>query len=315
MKKILFIAAILIFSSLSCFNGINDAYDAKWGPVIIYVAGGSFQRDGTSTNISTVSSFYMSQTEVTRAQFVAVTGLADPSDTAVSSTLDCPVQKVSWYHALVYCNRLSMLEGRTPVYSISGSTDPSVWIGTTGGIVPVVGSSAGDKAVWDAAVADFNADGYRLPTEMEWMWAAMGGTSGSGYTSPVYLTGYSKAFAGSNGSNIVGNYAWYVLNSGVGGTSVAPLKTHPVGAKLPNELGLYDMSGNVMEWCWDHWDGSAAYPGGSLTDYFNVSGNYRALRNCNFTEPGAQATVATRQTIGYDTYVQLNGIGFRVVHR
>ncbi len=310
MKNILFIAAILIFSSLSCFNGINDAYDAKGGPVIIYIAGGSFQRDGTSTNISTVSSFYMSQTEVTRAQFVAVTGLADPSDTAVSSTLDCPVQKVSWYHALVYCNRLSMLEGRTPVYSISGSTDPSDW-----GAIPV--SSNG---TWNSVICNWSADGFRLPTEMEWMWAAMGGSSGSGYTSPVYLTGYSKLFAGSNGSNSIGNYVWYDQNSGVGGTSSAPLATHSVGIKLTNELGLCDMSGNVWEWCWD-WVNSSGWPsydtainGTTQIDYQGTAlGTLRIVRGGPYGSDFSNCTVARRYDANPgNVYIS---VGFRVVHR
>ena len=81
-------------------------------------------------------------------------------------------------------------------------------------------------------------------------------------------TGYLKAFAGSTGSNTIGDYAWYYSNAGS--------TTHPVGTKPANELGLHDMSGNVWEWCWDWW--GAPYPTGPLTNYRGAaSGTYRGL--------------------------------------
>jgi len=199
-----------------------------------YVPAGSFQRDGTPANISTVTTaFRMSQHEITQAQYVAVTTAANPSY-FTGATL--PVEQVTWFDAVEFCNDLSALEGLTPVYTIT-RIDP---VGT-------------GHPIYDATVtANWSNNGYRLPTEMEWMWAAMGATSGYGYTSPTYLTGYAKAFAGSTGSNAIGDYAWTSGNSG--GT------THPGGDKLPNELGLYDMSGNVWEWVWD-WN--AFYPAGA----------------------------------------------------
>lgn len=306
MKKILLIATILMFSLLSCFDGINDAYDAKSGHVMVYIPGGTFSRDGVAGNDSTVSSFYMSQFEITRAQFVTVTGLADPSDTALSPTSDCPVQKVSWYHSLVFCNRLSMLEGKTPVYTISGSTNPSDW-----GTVPTSGNGT-----WNSAAADWNADGYRLPTEMEWMWAAMGGSSdsrGSDLVGGVNTGGYTKGYAGSIEAGTayvnIGSYTWYFLNSGdYGGSSNR--KAHIVGSKIPNEFGLYDMSGNVWEWCWD-W--SAAYPVGARTDYTGGSGSVRVLRGGSFGTTNTEIAIAQRTSLL--PYLGYDNDGFRVVHR
>lgn len=215
---------------------------------LVYVPAGSFQRDSTSTNISQVSAFRISEKEITQRQFNAIVGTM-PSQN--NSGDDNPVETVNWYHALVFCNKLSQAENLTPVYSINGSTDSADW-----GSVPTT-----SDATWNAAVPNWAANGYRLPTQMEWMWAAMGATNGSGYSgSGVYTTGYSKAFAGSTGSNNIDGYVWCFGNSAN--------MTYPVGTKLPNELGLFDMSGNVWEWCWD-WSGTPSP--GTLTDYTGPS--------------------------------------------
>ncbi len=133
---------------------------------------------------------------------------------------------------------------------------------------------------------------------MEWMWAAMGADTGS--PGALNTTGYTKAFAGSDGINAVGDYAWYLDNSGS--------KTNPVGGKLPNELSLSDMSGNVWEWCWDWY---AAYPAGALSDYRGGSGGNRVMRGGSWFYSAVYATVAYRNS--YYPNSQYGNIGFRVV--
>ena len=128
-----------------------------------------------------------------------------------------PVIDVQWYDVVKWCNAKSEMEGLAPVYSYNGT------VLRTGGW-QILGSDATDNIVNDA-----NKNGYRLPTISEWEWAARGGISTKGYT-----------YSGGNDANLV---AWYSANSGNA--------THAVGTKAPNELGIYDMSGNAMEWCWD----------------------------------------------------------------
>ena len=178
-----------------------------------------------------IASFYMSDHPVTRGEYKAVMG-SDPSKAAAydkdgkklagdDNVKNNPVNCISWYDALVYCNTRSIKEKLTPCYTIDGKTDPKYW-----GTVPVSSDST-----WNAATCDFKADGYRLPTEAEWEWAARGGKDYTTYA----------------GSNNIDEVAWYTVNTNDTGT-------RDVKTKNPNGYGLYDMSGNVWEWCWD-WDG------------------------------------------------------------
>ncbi|MBU1413927.1 SUMF1/EgtB/PvdO family nonheme iron enzyme [Myxococcota bacterium] len=251
-------------------NGANQEYiltihrlsDPDASPdlgTLVRVPAGTFQRDATATNLSTVSSFVMSHHEVTRDQWTTVTGWLDPSDATHSSGTSDPVQMVNWYHAIAFCNLLSLLEGLTPVYSVSGVDFNSL----TYGEIPLV-----DDVTWNNAIADWLADGYRLPTEMEWMWAAMG--ADAEHPGAVNTTGYMKFFAGSTGTNDREDYmvfGWGLYETECGSPEdgrTTTARTNPVGSKLPNELGFLDLSGNVSEWIWDVF---VDYPVGSVTDY------------------------------------------------
>ncbi|PKN25689.1 MAG: hypothetical protein CVU65_07980 [Deltaproteobacteria bacterium HGW-Deltaproteobacteria-22] len=262
------------------------------------VPAGTFQRDATATNLSTVSAFRMSQYEITRAQWTAVTGWADPSNTGYSSGTEDPVQQVSWYDAIAFCNKLSLLEGLTPVYAVSGVDFSTL----TYAQIP-----AADDAAWNAATANWAADGYRLPTEMEWMWAAMGADlAAPGVTN---TTGHAKSFAGSTGTNAIGDYAVFGYETSEFGRTTTQ-RTNPVGSKLANELGLYDISGNVWEWAWDWYGGPL--PAGTVTDYRGPStGTVRVVRGGNWNASSSNCTVAYRPTLipQYRNYV----FGFRVV--
>jgi formylglycine-generating enzyme required for sulfatase activity len=259
--------------------------------VMVYVPGGSFQmgdvknegwNDERPVHTVTLTGFYMSKHEVTQAQYEAIMG-TNPSDfnsnpAAGEIQGNRPVECVSWYDAIVFCNKLSIFEGLTPAYRISGSTNPSDW-----GIVPTSGNSA-----WNAVEIVGGSNGYRLPTEAQWEYAAKGGNGSPGnYT-------YS-------GSDTVGNVAWYYENSSS--------KTHEVGKKSPNGLGIYDMSGNVYEWCWD-WFGE--YSGAEQTDPAGaVTGSNRVLRGGYWGSNGQYLRSAHRVYV--DPSRRHFYLGFRLV--
>ncbi|MDD3535279.1 MAG: SUMF1/EgtB/PvdO family nonheme iron enzyme [Candidatus Cloacimonetes bacterium] len=238
---------------------------------MILVQGGSFN-NGTS-NV-TLSSFYISNYETTQAEYQAVMGSNPASGYGVGANY--PVYKVSWYDAIEYCNRRSLQEGFTPCYSYGTyDTNPSNW----------PNGWKGNYNNHTNVNCDWTANGYRLPTEMEWMYAAKGGNQSQGYT-----------YSGSNDINAV---AWYDSNSGN--------TTHTVGSKLPNELGIYDMSGNVWEWCWDIY---GSYPSGAQTNPHGASsGSSRVVRGGSWSNSASYCTVSYRSNF----YAAISGssIGFR----
>ena len=171
-------------------------------------------------------------------------------------------------------------------YPIKSSTDPADW-----GFPPLSNNS-----IWDGVTCNFNADGYRLPTEAEWEYAARGGQSGIKDGSWNYK--YS-------GSNRIDDVAWYDKNSG--------RKTHEVGKKKANALGIYDMSGNVYEWCWDRYDNNS-YPSGTENpagpepDSYRV---YRVLRGGSLFFDASSCSVSDRQF--NNPCFRIYNYGFRLV--
>jgi formylglycine-generating enzyme len=296
------VAAVLALMGCPITEGTSSDYVSSNIGTLKYVPAGTFQRDGTAANTSAVSAFRIGQYEITRDQFKAIMG-TDPSDTSGSSGTSDPVQQVNWYQAIAFCNKLSLAEGLTPVYSVTVSGSEVGWSTLAFASIPTGSSNNSD---WDGATVNSAANGYRLPTEMEWEWAAMGAPA-DGQSGGTDTTGYQKAFAGSTGSNAIGNYAVFGYNGTETGRTTT-YRTNPVGSKLPNELGLYDMSGNVWEWAWD-WYGT--YLTGAVTDYVGAaSGSSRVLCGGDWYSIAAYCTVAD-PNVSYPI-LQDFSFGFRV---
>lgn len=168
-----------------------------------------------------------------------------------------PEDNVRWYYAVLYCNKRSVSEGLTPCYSMEidgkDETDYTKWI-------PL---STEEAKRWKTLKCNFSANGYRLPTEAEWEYAARAGDN----------TIDGPIWSGTKDESKLGDYAWYFKNIKDGFdstiTSSQITYTHEVKKKLPNAWGLYDMTGNVPEWCWDWYpykDGYRPYDHGYDTD-------------------------------------------------
>jgi formylglycine-generating enzyme required for sulfatase activity len=238
----------------------------------VRIGGGSFMmgsplsevdRFGNETQHSVMISkpFYIGKYEVTQKEWVDVMG----SNPSYFKGDNLPVEQVSWYDAIEYCNKRSQKEGLTPAYTIDKTRSDGN------------NTNGNDNVKW-VVTWNRNANGYRLPTEAEWEQACRAGTATPFYT----------------GNNITTNHANYDGNNPYNGNAkgVNRGKTWVVGSGTPNPWGLYDMSGNVWEWCWD-WYGD--YPSGAQTDPMGASSSSgRVLRGGSWRDSGQYLRSAYR---------------------
>jgi len=222
----------------------NITIYAKWVIDMVHIEGGTFlmgspasehppMGNETQHQVTLTNGFYMGKHEVTQAQYLAITG-TNPS---WNYRINLPVESVTWYDAVEFCNKLSVLEGLERVYTISGR-------------IPLNGYPIKSATV----TMDMSRNGYRLPTEAEWEYACRAGT----------ITAYNTG-ATINTNQASFNYAMY--------------RPSEVGSFLANGFGLYDMHGNIAEWCWDRCGFFEDYPRGPQTDPTgSASGAYRIIR-------------------------------------
>ena len=239
-SAVLIVALATGLLSSGCANRLT-AYLRAWAALeLVSVEGGTLTVGGTTVHSwpaeypphdVTISTFLMSHCEITQGLYEAIMGDNPSYFTSANGYADdpsLPVEIVTWLDAITFCNKLSEYQGLQPIYTVDTSVPGS------------------EKVFYN-----FSRSGYRLPTEAEWEFAARGGIKSRGYANPASAYLYA-------GSDIVEDVAWTGSN--------AQSQTHPVGSKKPNELGLYDMSGNVWECCWD------GNRGGFFGDYTDFLG-------------------------------------------
>jgi len=244
---------------------------------------GAISRNERPVHRVTISAFRMAATEVTQAQFEAVMGF-NPSH---FKGANLPVGDVGWYEVVAYANALSRREGLQPAYRVEpGST------------------STAPQVFWDR-----QADGYRLPTEAEWEYAARAGSTTDTYAGDLRRMGPGFG-GGCEPEPMLDGIGWHCGNAPVEGGM-------PVGRLRPNAWGLHDMLGNVWEWVWD-WDDNfvpGPYSGEARADPTGKPGNgpgARLLRGGSWysSPPALRASMR----IGHVVWTDYSHIdyGFRI---
>jgi formylglycine-generating enzyme required for sulfatase activity len=260
--------------------------------------------DETQHQVTLTVDFEADRYEVTQGEFAALMGW-NPSHFGTCG-VDCPVETVSWYDALAYADELSTGASLAPCYVLTKIACADGTNADTDALAcmnPTQGGIAKATVALNGVARPQDCEGYRLPTESEWEYAIRAGSATTFYQSP-----------GNDGSLTVEDCSLVDPNLDQIGWSYgnASWATHPVGGKEPNAWGLYDMSGNVLEWTWDSLELDGTYPGWPTTDPVGyATGSSRMVRGGYFDSCSSGCRSASRDSHGPGAHV--TAIGFRLV--
>ena len=221
-----------------------------------------------------------------------------------------PVEHLSWFQAVAFCNKLSLLCGREACYSLTLNDKPVDFLNLPFDQIPITPFSKDLEKMeaivndWNGITLDIEKNGFRLPTEAEWEWAAKGGTE--------------DYYAGTSDIEKLKDYAWYDSDNDLDKGNHPDARTHEVKKKEPNAYGLYDMTGNVWEWVWDQFGGKPADGETDPLGYEATENIERVVRGGSWNEEYDTSTRFYRYKSGpsYPTPDSLAGcLGFRIVCR
>ncbi len=234
----------------------------------------------TLHQVTLTHGFVVQSTETTQGQFTSLMGY-NPSFNP-SCGMDCPVERVNWHESVAYCNALSTQAGKAPCYECASS-----------GLGVVC-----DEAPAYSGQGAFSCPGYRLPTEAEWEYAYRAGTQTAFYNGGIDASTCSLCVPEKTADKI----GWHCDNAGG--------MTHPVEQLNSNAWGLFDMAGNVWEWCSD-WNQNDLGPYSATDPWGATTGTSRVARGGSWTNPASYLRAASR--FSYDPLVRYPRIGFRCV--
>ena len=277
----------------------------------------------TQHKVTLTEDFYIGRYPVTQKQFFDVMGgsieerqeLSMPGDTSnYGRGKNYPMYFVNWYEAVIFCNKLSELEGYTPSYHLNGETDTDKWVEDYGDIPAIWNKSS----PWNSIGIVSGSTGYRLPTEAQWEYARRGdylNKSTEEDTKPFGIGDGTKMTSGM--ANFNGKKPYDIAEGGDydDPEGIYLEQTIPVGKygdvnAEANSYGLYDMYGNVNDWCWDWY---AAFSSAAETDPEGSVVSYatRILRGGSWLSVGMNLRSAKRGTLNPNT--RNSGTGFRLV--